>query len=67
MFSVLEVLVTVMLGLLFFAVAKQCLGRNSISQDDIEGHEFRFLNMADVMDKDKYEDDTRPPRSGGFH
>ena len=52
MLNVLEVLVSVLLTLLVFAVCKQALTHSSRGEQEADGHEFRFLNMADVMDKE---------------
>jgi hypothetical protein len=50
MMTLLEVIVSILIGLLVFAVCKQAI---SPSRDTAyEGQEFRVLNMADVMDKD---------------
>jgi hypothetical protein len=53
MMTLLEAIVSILLGLLVFAVCKQAI---SPSRDTVyEGQEFRVLNMADVMDKDTLE------------
>lgn len=51
--NLLEVLVASLIGLLVFAVCKQAISRPR--EDASEGHEFRVLNMADVMHKDTAE------------
>ena len=53
MMTLLEAIVSILIGLLVFAVCKQAI---SPSRDTAyEGQEFRVLNMADVMEKDTLE------------
>ena len=53
MTSILEFLVGFLIILLVFAVCKQALSH--YREDNIEGQEFRVLNMADVMHKDTFD------------
>jgi hypothetical protein len=53
MMTFLEVIVSILMALLVFAVCKQAI---SPSRDtEYEGQEFRVMNMADVMHKDSLE------------